>query len=209
MKKALLIVDIQNDFLPGGSFAVKEGDRVIPLVNKLVKGNFGVIVASKDWHPGDHGSFAKTHGKNPGEKIQLKGMEQILWPVHCVQNTLGGEFSSLLDASNFKKIFFKGTDKGIDSYSAFFDNGHLKSTGLSEYLKNLGVTDVYIAGLTTDYCIRFSALDALKQGFKVHVIIDACRAINLEAGDGEKAIEEMKKAGAEITTTDEVMGISG
>src|ERR1700733_2991807 len=196
MKKAFLVVDIQNDFLPGGSLAVHEGNHVIPLINQLVKKDFDIIVASKDWHPSDHSSFAENHGKKPGEKIQLKGLEQILWPVHCVQDTIGAEFASDLDISQFEKIFFKGTDRDIDSYSAFFDNGFLKSTCLGEYLKSKKVTDIYIAGLTTDYCVKFSVLDAIQLGFKVHVILDACRAVNLKLGDSEKAVDEMEEAGA-------------
>ena len=201
MKKAFLVVDIQNDFLPGGSLAVHEGDQVIPLINQLLKKDFDIVVASKDWHPLDHSSFAENHHKKPGEKIQLKGMEQILWPVHCVQDTTGAEFASDLDTSCFEKVFLKGTDRDIDSYSAFFDNGLLKSTGLGEYLKSKKVTDVYIAGLTTDYCVKFSVLDAIQFGFKVHVVLDACRAVNLKHGDSKKAVDEMEEEGAEITTT--------
>jgi nicotinamidase/pyrazinamidase len=208
MKKAFLAVDIQNDFLPGGSLAVREGDLVIPLINKLVK-DFDIVVASKDWHPSNHSSFAKNHGKKVGEKILLKGLEQILWPVHCVQGSEGAEFSSDLDTSYFEKTFFKGTERDIDSYSAFFDNGLLKSTGLGEYLKGKKVTDLYIAGLTTDYCVKFSVLDAIQLGFKVYVILDACRAVNLKPGDNERVVDEMKDAGAEITTTAKVLKLSG
>lgn len=207
--KALLVVDIQNDFLPGGALGVKEGDKVIPLINTLVKQDFDVIVASKDWHPKHHGSFASTHGKKPGEHTKLKGLDQILWPDHCVQGSRGAEFSPELDMTKFDKVFLKGTDNDIDSYSAFFDNGHLKSTGLGDYLKGKGVTDVYIAGLTTDYCVHFSVLDAAKLGFKAHVVLDACRAVNLKKGDQESAVEVMKAVGAEMTTTDEVVKTLG
>ncbi|NGX42336.1 MAG: hypothetical protein K940chlam7_00614 [Chlamydiae bacterium] len=203
--KALLIVDIQNDFLPNGALGVKEGDQVIPVINQLMKKDFDVIVASKDWHPQDHKSFAITHGKQPGEHVTLKGQDQILWPVHCVQDSTGAEFSSELDQSKVEKVFFKGTDKDIDSYSAFFDNEHLKSTGLGDYLKSKGVTDVYIAGLTTDYCVKYSVLDTVELGFKAHVIVDACRAVNLQEGDSEKALEVMRDAGAEIITAEKVL----
>jgi nicotinamidase/pyrazinamidase len=203
--KALLIVDIQNDFLPGGALAVKEGDLVIPLINKLMKGNFDLIIASKDWHPEKHGSFAATHGKKSGEYIELKGLEQILWPEHCIQGTLGAEFANNLDTENFKKIFYKGTDVDIDSYSAFYDNGHLKSTGLGKYLKKHGVDQLYIAGLTTEYCIKYSVLDARNLGFETYVIIDACKPVNLNKGDEAAAIEEIKRAGAKILTSKELI----
>lgn len=201
--KALIIVDIQEDFLPGGALGVKEGDQVIPLINQLTQQDFDVIVASMDLHPQNHGSFASTHGKQPGEHIELKGLDQILWPNHCVQNTPGAKLAPELETSKIEKFFYKGTERDIDSYSAFFDNGHLKSTGLGDYLKSKGVTDVYFAGLATDYCVKYSVLDAVQLGFKAHVFVDACRAVNLKKGDCERAIEEMKEAGAQITTTHE------
>jgi nicotinamidase/pyrazinamidase len=205
MKKALLIVDVQNDFLPGGALGVKEGDRVIPLINRLIAKPFDVIVASQDWHPDNHGSFAKSHHKQVGEHTKLRGQDQILWPVHCVQKTRGAEFSEELNDKHFDRVFQKGTDVEIDSYSAFFDNGHLKATGMGEYLKDQQVTDLYIAGLTTDYCVKFSVLDALKLGFRAHVIKDACRPVNLEPDDEKKALQQMTDAGASLTTTQEVI----
>lgn len=205
MKTALLIVDIQNDFLPGGSLAVTGGDDVIPLINQLVIRDFDLIIASKDWHPFDHRSFADTHQLKPGEIILLDGVEQVLWPRHCVQNTRGAEFSTELDASHFKQVFLKGTNKNIDSYSAFFDNGHYQSTGLGEYLKHKEISEIYFAGLTTDYCIKYSVLDAIKLGFKCNVVIDACRPVNLQLEDEQKAIEEMRKAGAKIITLKQVL----
>jgi nicotinamidase/pyrazinamidase len=203
--KALLIVDIQKDFLPGGALGVNEGDKVIPLVNQLSELDFDVIVASKDWHPNNHGSFARSHGKHPGEHVVLKGMDQILWPVHCVQGTPGAEFAEDLRQDNIEKVFFKGTDWDIDSYSAFFDNGQLKSTGLADYLKEKKITDIYIAGLTTDYCVKYSVLDAAQLGFKIHVVLDACKPVNLSHDDEAKAIEEMKEVGAHLTTTQELL----
>lgn len=203
--KALLIVDLQNDFLPGGALGVKDGDQVIPLINKLANHDFDLIVASKDWHPEHHGSFAATHGKKPGEHVELKGLDQILWPVHCVQGSSGAEFSDKLNESKIEKIFFKGTEKDIDSYSAFFDNGHLKSTGLGDYLKSKDITGIYFVGLTTDYCVKFSVLDAAHLGFKTYVVVDACKPVNLQEGDDARALEEMKEVGAEITTTDDVL----
>lgn len=206
MKKAFLVVDIQNDFLPGGALGVKDGFQVIPLINKLMKQPFELIVASKDWHPANHGSFAEMHeGKKVGEHITLRGQDQILWPVHCVQDSKGAEFSDSLDQEHFDKVFHKGTDADIDSYSAFFDNGHLKATGMGDYLKEKGITDLYVAGLTTDYCVKYSVLDAIDLGFRTHVIRDACKPVNLSPDDEEKSIEEMKQIGAEVTTTEKVI----
>jgi len=198
MKKALLIVDVQNDFLPGGALPATGGDKIIPYINKLVTGNFDIKVATKDWHPAVHGSFASTHHKKIGEHILLNGIEQILWPDHCVQGTRGAEFASGWDHHQIEKIFYKGTDPSIDSYSTFFDNKHLRSTGLGDYLKEKGITDVYVAGLATDYCVKYSVLDAHHLGFKTHVFVDACRGINVHPGDTEKAIEEMRTVGTEI-----------
>lgn len=203
--KALLIVDIQNDFLPGGALGVKGGDKVIPLINDLAEHDFDLVIASKDWHPKNHGSFAKSHGKRPGEHVVLKGLDQILWPDHCVQGTHGAEFSSSLHQAKIDRVFFKGTQWDLDSYSAFFDNGHLNATGLGDYLKKKGVTDLYIAGLTTDYCVKFSTLDAIDLGFKTYVVLDACKPVNLDPGDEARAIEEMKAKGAVITSYKEVL----
>ena len=164
--KALLLVDLQNDFLPGGALAVPEGDQVISVVNSLLKKKiFDCIVASKDCHPLDHGSFAVAHGRQAGQEIDLFGLKQILWPVHCVQGTQGAEFDPGLDTSKIEKIFYKGVEKNIDSYSAFFDNGHRRETGLQAYLHERGVRDLYVAGLATDYCVKYSVLDAAKMGF--------------------------------------------
>ena len=204
--RALILVDLQNDFLPGGALAVPDGDAVIPIANKLQRAPFDVIVATQDWHPRDHGSFAPNHrGKTPGEVVNLNGLRQILWPVHCVQNTPGADFAPALDVSRLDRIIHKGTDPWIDSYSTFFDNGHRKSTGLDRYLKSRGVSDVYLAGLATDYCVKFSALDARQLGFNVTVIEDACRGINLRHGDVDAAIDQMRRAGAEITRSTRVL----
>jgi len=176
---ALLLIDIQNDFCPGGSLAVKEGDRVVPVVNELQK-HFELIVATKDWHPAGHSSFAS------------------LWPPHCVQGTAGAEFVAGLDTSRVARVFLKGTDAEVDSYSGFFDNEHRRATGLGDYLKERGVTDVVIAGLATDYCVKFSALDARMLGFNTTVVADACRGVEVEEGDTARAIEEMAAAGVRI-----------
>jgi nicotinamidase/pyrazinamidase len=199
--KALVLVDIQNDFLPGGALAVARGDEVIALANKLQKA-FPLIVATQDWHPAHHKSFAANHpGKGPFDQIELRGLKQTLWPMHCVQNTPGAEFAATLDQQRFLKVFRKGTDPEIDSYSGFFDNDHRKSTGLGAFLKEQQVTEVFIAGLATDYCVRFSALDAQALGFKTIVVRDACRGVNLNPDDSDRAIQEMERAGITITSS--------
>lgn len=202
--KGLLIVDIQYDFLPGGALGVKEGDQVIPVINQLTQLPFDVVVASQDWHPGGHGSFASTHQKKMGEVIDLEGLRQILWPDHCVQGSKGAEIASSLDVSKVSAFIPKGTETEIDSYSAFFDNGHKKSTGLDALLKERDIKELYIAGLATDYCVKFSTLDALALGYKVFVIRDACRAVNLNPHDEQEAIREMESAGAQIMTLKDV-----
>ena len=204
MKKALVLVDLQNDFIPGGSLAVRDGDAVIPVANAAQK-KFGLVVATQDWHPQNHGSFASNHrGKHPGDMIQLGGLPQVLWPDHCVQGSRGARFHPVLNRSHVAKVFRKGTDPDIDSYSTFFDNAHRKSTGLGDYLREEKVTDVYLLGLATDYCVKYSALDAVHLGFKTHVVIDGCRGVELSPGDTKKAIEEMKRAGVEMVTSDEL-----
>lgn len=178
--KALLLIDIQNDFVPGGALAVADGDAIIPLVNEL-QPHFELIVATQDWHPARHGSFASSHpGCQPFQQIDLHGLPQTLWPDHCVQATPGAEFHPALDQHRIEAIFRKGTNPEIDSYSGFFDNGHRKATGLTDYLRGRGVTQVYLAGLAADYCVYFSAKDALAQGFEVFFIEDATRAISAE-----------------------------
>ena len=195
------MIDIQNDFLPGGALEVKEGDRIIPVVNQLIK-RFKLVVATKDWHPADHKSFASNHeGSHVGDIIKLKGLDQILWPDHCIQGTSGAEFSEGLNAGIVSKIFIKGTDPDIDSYSGFFDNGHLRSTGLSLYLRSQHVDEVYIVGLATDYCVKYTALDSIQEGFKTFVIVDGTRAVNLQSGDYDKALKEMENAGVKILTS--------
>lgn len=203
-QKALILVDLQNDFLPGGALPVPEGDQVIPLAN-AVQRQFDLIVATQDWHPGNHGSFAANHpGRRVGETIDLAGLPQILWPVHCVQETKGAELAPDLDTTRIARIFQKGTDPTIDSYSGFYDNGHRRSTGLGEWLKDQGVNEVHILGLATDYCVRFTALDACRQSFETVLIEDACRGVNLQLGDVAKAIDEMRQAGVRISTSDGV-----
>ena len=174
----LIVVDVQNDFLPGGALAVKNGDLVIAEINELQK-HFELVIATQDWHPADHKSFASAHeGKEVFQEIILDGLPQVLWPDHCVQGTYGAEFSSLLSTKNIEAIFRKGMDKNIDSYSGFFDNGKRKATGMSAYLKGRGVTAVFVTGLAGDYCVNFTAKDALELGFGATIITNATRPIN-------------------------------
>ena len=204
MKRALLLIDIQNDFCPLGALPVTDGDKVVPVANKLMD-HFDLIIATQDWHPGDHGSFAANHPwRKPGQVIELNGLSQVLWPIHCVQGSFGAALVAELDTDRIQKIFYKGTDSGIDSYSGFFDNGHKKATGLGDFLKDQGVEEVYIMGLATDFCVKFSVLDALELGFKTYLIEDGCRGVNLNEGDSEKALEEMKQKGAVIINSEAV-----
>lgn len=204
--KALLLVDIQNDFMPGGALAVNQGDEIVPLVNEMIHYPFDLVVATKDWHPYDHSSFAATHGKHPGEHIQIAGFDQILWPVHCVQGTWGSEFAPGWDTTEIDKVVYKGTDALLDSYSTFYDNEHLKSTGLEYYLREKNVREVYIAGLATDYCVKYSVIDALQLGFAVYVIVDACRGVNLNPDDSHQACATMVQAGATLLPFSELKG---
>lgn len=203
-RASLLIVDVQNDFLPGGALAISQGNQIIPVINSI-QPLFPLIVAAKDWHPANHISFASIHGKKPGESIEIKGVKQELWPDHCVQGTVGADFSSQLLTQKIQKIFFKGSDPLIDSYSAFYDNAHLHSIGLDIYLQQAGVTDLYIVGLATDYCVKFSTLDGLKLGFNVFVIVDGCCGIDLKPGDVTNALREMEKAGAKLISSQDLL----
>lgn len=196
--KALILVDLQNDFLPGGALAVPRGDEVIPVANR-VQADFDLVVATQDWHPREHRSFAVNHpGKTIGETIELEGLPQVLWPAHCVQGTAGAELAPALDRRRLLRVFPKGTDPAIDSYSGFFDNGHRKATGLGEWLKAQGVTEVFVLGLATDYCVKATALDAKQLGFETHVIAEACRAVELTPGDGARALDALRRAGVDV-----------
>lgn len=203
--RALLLIDLQNDFCPGGNLEVPDGDQVIPIANQAMT-HFSFIVATQDWHPANHLSFAANHPwRRPGQVIELNGVSQILWPMHCVQNSFGAEFANDLHTDKIDKIVYKGTDPEIDSYSAFFDNAHLRSTGLAAFLKEQGVTELYIMGLATDFCVKYSILDALDLGFEVKLILDGCRGINLKKGDIEHAIEEMRKEGATLIHSSDII----
>jgi nicotinamidase/pyrazinamidase len=201
---ALVLVDIQNDFCPGGALAVAEGDQVVPVANRLAR-RFDLVVATQDWHPPEHESFAVNHpGRQPGEVIELGGLEQVLWPAHCVQGTAGAELRADLDRDAIDRVFTKGTDPEIDSYSGFFDNGHRKATGLADYLRQRGVDRVVVMGLATDYCVKYTALDAAAEGFAVTLVEDGCRGVELSPGDSAAAIEAMRAAGVDIATSQEL-----
>ncbi len=175
--KTLILVDIQRDFLPGGALPVPRGDEIIPIVNGLL-GRFDLIVATQDWHPPDHASFASAHpGKKVFETVSLGGFEQVLWPDHCIQGSRGADFADSLNLNPVEAIFRKGTDIGIDSYSGFFDNRHLKSTGLGDYLKGRKADRVFVAGLAAEYCVYYTIMDGLDLGFEMVLIRDATRAI--------------------------------
>lgn len=193
---ALILVDIQNDFIPGGSLAVPLGDQIIPLVNELQR-SFELVVATQDWHPGNHKSFASNHAdKKPFEKILLHGLDQVLWPDHCIQGTSGAKFSSNLNMNNVEAIFRKGMDPEIDSYSGFYDNGYKRSTGLAGYLRERKVVKIYVCGLAADYCVFYTAKDALKENFETYIIEDATRAIDPK--EFEKAKDEILTSGGQI-----------
>ena len=198
MSRALIVVDLQNDFCAGGALAVKDGDAVIAVANRLMP-HFATVVATQDHHPADHGSFATNQqGLAVGQVFQLGGLPQVAWPAHCVQGTRGAELHPELVAGSISQVFPKGTDAAVDSYSGFFDNGRRKSTGLAEWLRERGIRDLYVLGLATDYCVKATVLDAIDQGFSVWLIEDGCRAVDLAEGDGERAIGEMRAAGATI-----------
>ena len=202
--KALVLVDIQNDFLPGGALAVPRGNEVVPIANRL-QPRFGLVVATQDWHPPGHGSFASTRpGRKPGEVAELAGLPQVLWPDQCVQGTTGAAFAPGLSMDRVEAIVRKGTDPAIDSYSGFFDNGHRKSTGLGDYLKGRGAADLYVLGLATDYCVKFTALDAVRLGFRTFLVQDGCRGVELSKGDVSRALDEVRKAGVQIVQSGDV-----
>jgi nicotinamidase/pyrazinamidase len=203
MEKAIILTDIQNDFIPGGALEVARGDEVIEVANLAMK-NFNHVIATQDWHPADHKSFASQHeGKFPGEFIELNGLPQILWPDHCVMGTRGAEFAPGLNISGITKVIQKGINREVDSYSGFFDNAHGHATGLEDYLRSQGIDDLYIVGLATDYCVKYTAIDARKLGFNISLIIEGVRGVELNSGDCDAAIEDMKMAGVKVVSLDD------
>ena len=198
MKTALILVDIQNDFMPGGALAVPDGDATVDVANQLMP-RYDMVVATQDWHPADHGSFAANHpGSELFDTVDLNGLPQVLWPAHCVQGTNGAAFHPSLNQDAITRIFPKATDRSIDSYSGFFDNGKRAGTGLDAWLKRHGVDTVDIMGVATDYCVKFTALDACELGLHVRLIVPGCRGVDLQAGDVDKALGAMRIAGVEL-----------
>ncbi len=193
--KALIIVDIQNDFCTGGALAVPDAEAIIPVINTL-SAKFDTVIATKDYHPAGHASFASSHeGKIPGDIIDLNGNPQTLWPDHCVRHTDGADFHPTLDTANLYEVIYKGTTPEVDSYSAFFDNDHITDTALDKVLKSLKVKQLFICGLATDYCVKATALDAVELGYITHLVTDACSGVELNPGDAQKAIGEMTSRG--------------
>ncbi len=200
--KTLVIVDAQNDFMPGGALEVKEGDRIIRVINKILP-QFDLVVATQDWHPATHKSFAMNHkGRNEFETIELNGLEQKLWPSHCVQGTWGAEFHENLEMRPVEAIFRKGMEEGIDSYSGFYDNGHKKNTGLAGYLRSKGADDLYFCGLAADICVYFTLKDALNEGFNGTLIENA--TVPLLQEDYVKVRKNILARGGRIITSQEV-----
>lgn len=193
---ALILVDIQNDFMPGGSLAVPDGDKIIPLINKLQM-SFDLVAATQDWHPSNHKSFASNHpGKKTFKKIMLQGLEQVLWPDHCIQDSPGAHFHNALNIARIEAIFRKGMDPEIDSYSGFYDNGYKKSTGLAGFLRERQVQKIFVCGLAADYCVFYTAKDALRENFDTYFVEDATKPIN--SNSFETAKKEILRVGGKI-----------
>lgn len=204
-KKALILVDIQNDFLPTGNLPVPKGDEVVSIANTLMD-VFDVVVATKDWHPNNHGSFASQHeGKNPFEIIDLHGLEQVLWPDHCIQESLGSEFATGLQSDKIQKIVYKGSNPEVDSYSGFADNGNRIQTEMHEYLQSQNVTDVFVCGLATDFCVQFTARDAKSRGYETFFVENASRGISEEGVAAAK--ELMLQEGIHIVQSQDILGV--
>ncbi|WP_419963921.1 bifunctional nicotinamidase/pyrazinamidase [Pantoea vagans] len=199
MKRALIIIDIQNDFCPGGPMAVHEGDHTVEVANRyarLFRENGECVLALQDWHPADHGSFASVSGEPVYTLGELNGLAQIWWPDHGIQGSAGADFHPGLDRSLFDATFHKGEDQDVDSYSAFFDNGHRRKTELDSWLLERGITHLVMLGLATDYCVKYSVLDALELGYHVEVVKEGCRGVNLNPEDSEIAFAQMTAQGA-------------
>ena len=201
-ERALVLVDIQNDFMPDGALPTHGGYAVVPVANRLI-GQFDLVVATQDWHPPNHGSFASNHdGHEPGEVIDLAGIDQILWPDHCVQESEGAEFVDDLRIDRVDEVIRKGTNPEIDSYSGFYDNHHRQATGLGDFLDAEGVETICILGVATDYCVKFTALDGCELGFDTWVVVDGCRGVGNDVADIDAAFGEMREAGAKLIDSD-------
>ena len=197
-RACLLLIDLQNDFLPGGALAVPGGDQVISVANEMIR-DFDIVIASQDWHPSNHGSFVSQHpDRKVGDTFLWNGASQVVWPDHCVQGTYGAAFPSELDVSKISQLVTKGEDPNVDSYSAFFDNAKMRATRLHVLLQSLEVDTIHMMGLATDYCVRATALDALELGYRVTLHTKGCRGVEIQPGDCVRAIEEMDLNGVEV-----------
>ena len=206
---ALLIIDIQNDFCESGALAVKDANSIIPVVNNLIDYSNEInsfIIATKDWHPLNHKSFAINSCKEIDEFGELEGLPQVFWPIHCVQDTFGSEFHK--DLSPIENTIYKGQDFLVDSYSGFFDNGKIHKTDLDKTLKEKGIKTLYVVGLATDYCVKYSVLDALNLGYEVFLVEDAIKGVNLSENDSQNAINEMTNLGAKIIRSSDILKVS-
>ncbi|TVR88745.1 MAG: bifunctional nicotinamidase/pyrazinamidase [Spirochaetaceae bacterium] len=206
--EALLIIDLQNDFCPGGSLAVSEGDMILPLINEIAS-RFDIVVATKDWHPEGHVSFASRHGKAPFDNVDLGHGTQVLWPDHCIQGETGASLHPELDQRPLTMVLHKGVNRELDSYSAFLENDHTTPTGLEGYLHTHGISRVFICGLATDVCVKFSAMDAVHCGFETYVIEDACRGVNVPEGSVDSALHDMTEAGVRCIGSSELRHVLG
>ncbi len=200
--KTLMLIDVQNDFMPGGSLAVSGGNQIVPVINQI-QDQFDLVVASQDWHPSEHLSFARNHLRHKAfDEIEVNGLPQTLWPAHCVQGSEGAEFHPELNLNRIAAIFRKGMNRDIDSYSAFYDNGHIQTTGLSGYLNEMKAKTLYFTGLAADFCVYFSIKDALKAGFACVLIEDATRAIDPENFKRQK--QQLLADGVKIINSSDV-----
>ncbi|MFH0998706.1 MAG: bifunctional nicotinamidase/pyrazinamidase [Pseudomonadota bacterium] len=200
-KNALLVVDVQNDFCPGGALAIREGDKVIPVINQILP-IFDTIIATRDWHPANHVSFAANHPeKNVYDVIDINGISQVLWPSHCVSGSMGAAFHPGLETEHFKLILNKGMNSSLDSYSVFLENDKNTPTGIDGFLRSLEITRIFLCGLATDYCVFYSALDAISFGFETCVVIDACCGVDVPERNIENAIQLMKSSGVKIISS--------
>ena len=200
MRHALILVDLQPDFMPGGALAVPDGDAVVaPALRHVNSGDYDLIVATQDWHPAGHQSFASSHpGGEIGSLVDLHGLPQVLWPDHCVQGSPGAQLHASLPLDRIDRVFQKGTNPTVDSYSGFYDNGRRHSTGLADYLREQGISRVTVLGLATDYCVKWTALDAQSEGFNVRMLTEASRGVELAPGDVARALDELRAAGVDV-----------
>lgn len=203
---ALLLVDIQKDFCLNGALEVKDGDSIVPTANKLIdffEEKKQLVVATKDWHPLNHKSFAVNSCKNVGDFGDLNGLPQVFWPIHCVQDTEGSEFHK--DLKKVANVIYKGQNTGVDSYSGFFDNGKIYETNLNSTLKSSDIKTLYIMGLATDYCVKYTVIDALELGYEVYLVEDGIKGVNLNPNDSQNAIDEMCSKGAKLTNSSKII----